>query len=201
IRAIEARTGRARIPIVALTAHVAGKEDAWRAAGMDEYLTKPFTLGALSALLAKYLAPGDPLAAPAASTDDALDIGAGENDGVFDRKVLAQIAAMQAGGVNLPLRALAMFDEHSRTAIKSLAATLKTGDNEAIASAAHALKSMSVNVGARSLGAACADIERQARAGASKAALSTCCKAAAAAFRETHAALPALVAEYKRSAA
>ena len=35
-------------PIVALTAHVSDDEKTWRKAGMDGYLTKPFTIEALA---------------------------------------------------------------------------------------------------------------------------------------------------------
>ena len=203
IRALEARTGRARVPIVALTAHVAGKDDAWRVSGMDDYLTKPFTLDSLSGVIAKYLVADEARNAPAEGGTPALAAGGapGEAAAVFDRQVLMQIAAMQSGSANLPLRALSMFEEHSRNAIRTLAETLKHGDNEAVASAAHALKSMSVNVGARRLGAACADIEAAARAGAARPALSALCKKAAAEFREAHRALPEVMQGYKKSAA
>ncbi|WP_165793481.1 hybrid sensor histidine kinase/response regulator [Hyphococcus luteus] len=212
IRSLEERTGRARVPIIALTAHVAGKDAAWREVGMDEYLTKPFTLDSLSGVIAQYLeadaggrapeadAPADEEDAPA-DHEDPIAPEPEEDNPVFDRTVLEQIAVMQSGAANLPLRALAIFEEHSREAIRTLANALKTGDNEAVAQAAHALKSMSVNVGARRLGAACGEIEREARNGAAKAALSALCKQAAAEFRETHRALPALMQEFKQSAA
>ena len=58
-RAIEA-AGQAprpvRLPIVALTANaVAGDDEACRAAGMDGYLSKPFTLDALRTEIARHL--------------------------------------------------------------------------------------------------------------------------------------------------
>ena len=44
-------------PIVALTAHVAGSgADTWRQAGMDAYMTKPFTLGQIVRCLESQLA-------------------------------------------------------------------------------------------------------------------------------------------------
>ncbi len=204
IRALEARTGRPRVPVIALTAHVAGDEETWRSAGMDDYLTKPYTLDSLSAVIAKYLPAEKGLRAQSGVTADnpaeQVTCDADENS-VFDRQVLEQIAAMQSGDGNLPLRALSMFEEHSRIAIRTLAGTLKKGDQKEIASAAHALKSMSVNVGARCLGAACSAIEAEARSGASKATLSALCKQAASEFREAHAALPAIMQDFRRTAA
>jgi CheY-like chemotaxis protein len=45
VRAMEAQPGAARLPIVALTAHVVGSgAEAWRDAGMDGVLHKPFTM-------------------------------------------------------------------------------------------------------------------------------------------------------------
>ena len=54
IRSAERASGAARVPIVALTAHVAGiAADAWRNAGMDAIVYKPFTLAALADQLAQ----------------------------------------------------------------------------------------------------------------------------------------------------
>ncbi|MCC2108636.1 MAG: hypothetical protein KDJ40_14110, partial [Hyphomicrobiales bacterium] len=56
IRARESETGAARLKIVALTAHVVGAAaNAWREAGMDGVLHKPFTLSALAHCLAEHL--------------------------------------------------------------------------------------------------------------------------------------------------
>ena len=49
IRAAEASSGRRRTPIVAVTAHViGGAADAWREAGMDAVLHKPFSVRELA---------------------------------------------------------------------------------------------------------------------------------------------------------
>ena len=204
VRAYEKLKGRMAVPIVALTAHVAGKENAWRGAGMDDYLTKPFTLDSLSAVLAKYLEhtedaapdntePGPPTAATTTTVRTPTP--------GFDTSVLDQIAAMQTTGANLPVRALKLFEEHSRDGIKRLAECLKSGDKEQIAKAAHALKSMSVNVGARALGDACSAIEHSARRGASSKELVLLCKTAGECFRDAHRALPATISLYQKSAA
>lgn len=63
---------RARLPIVALTAHaVGGHEAACREAGMDDFLTKPFKPAALYELIDRLLgggAPGQPSASMARKT-------------------------------------------------------------------------------------------------------------------------------------
>jgi PAS domain S-box-containing protein len=75
IRSWERETGRSSLPIVALTAN-AFEEDGQRclAAGMDDFLTKPIHLQALSRVLVKWLGtPGREMACPVPSrvaTDD-----------------------------------------------------------------------------------------------------------------------------------
>jgi two-component system sensor histidine kinase BarA len=78
---------------------------------------------------------------------------------------------------------------------------LKNGDSSAIAKAAHALKSMSLNVGARRLALACSAIEDAARNNAEKSEIVKLCKLAAQEFRDTHRALPATLQEYQNAAA
>ncbi len=63
-RELELEQGLARLPIVALTASaVNGDRDRCIAAGMDDYLLKPFEQGDLMAVLARHLRAGERLAA------------------------------------------------------------------------------------------------------------------------------------------
>jgi two-component system, sensor histidine kinase len=60
IRTWEKTTGRERVPIIAMTANaMAGDRERCIAAGMDDYLTKPFKRDALGAMLAQWLTPLD----------------------------------------------------------------------------------------------------------------------------------------------
>jgi HPt (histidine-containing phosphotransfer) domain-containing protein len=63
------------------------------------------------------------------------------------------------------------------------------------------LKSMSVNVGARDLAEACAEIERLARAGGEQDAFAPLAAKVKAAFADAQRAIPSTRAKYARSAA
>ncbi|GJE25528.1 ATP-binding protein [Methylobacterium organophilum] len=161
IRASEAAEGRPPVPIFALTAHVIGEAaEAWRAAGMDGVLTKPFTLARLAGILrqAETLRREDPVAAQA---------GAPEAAPLLDLATLHGLSAMTAPG-EAPLiqRLLAIYRDQAAEALENLSAALEAGCPEEAARAAHALKSMSCNIGFARLAHALEAIEQAARSGA-----------------------------------
>ena len=164
IREREAQSGK-RTPIIALSAHVESAGVDWRSAGMDDYVTKPFTLTQLAAAISKYIAPKAPLAGEASAIDAPAPLSRAapqaRSDSRFDAAVLAELQAMQSGPGDLVARALDLFKEHSKDGMLRLARAVKARDGKEIGSAAHALKSMAFNVGARPLGEACARVERQ----------------------------------------
>lgn len=215
IRRLEHQHALRRIPIVALTAHVAGNDENWKNAGMDDYLTKPFTITELSDIISQFLPanvpsspkPEDESEKPL-SPDDQGDVPSGAHDpdkeefsSVFDISVLRELASMQTTGSNLPVKALTLFQEHSPTAFTHLVDCVKKKDAQNVYRAAHALKSMSVNVGAYSLGAACSKIETAARGNTDMAEVSMLIKTAGQIFKSTHSALPAVKDKFMSRAA
>ena len=167
IRAEEAATGRARTPIVALTAHVVGSAaEAWRIAGMDDVIHKPFTLDDLTRVLGRFCQ--DYARAAGVALEDGADQqrAAPDTSHLLDPAIRMELAAMAANGrpdfiekveglyaVNAPLRVADMRE------------ALKTGNLDALARAAHALKSMSLSLGASMVSAAASEIEQGARNG------------------------------------
>ncbi|WP_372424224.1 ATP-binding protein [Salinarimonas chemoclinalis] len=176
VRVHEAQSGTARTPIVALTAHVVGAgADAWREAGMDGVLHKPFTLAALAQTLGAHLPVSEPAAPADASRasmpampgpDAALDAEAHRDaEALLDEEVVAGIAEMaHTTGAGFLRRILGLYLEHAPPALAQLVASVAEGAEPAlVASAAHALKSMSLNVGAAALAVRLAAIETAAR--------------------------------------
>ncbi len=155
IRVFEAESGRERTPIVALTAHIAGgAADDWRQAGMDDYLTKPFTIRGLADCLAR-LSIGPrrratelPMEEPGTGTQR-------ETDSPLDPGVLDSLHAIAGGDANMLVRIFDLFLAHAPTHLAGLKQAIAEGDLKRIASDAHALKSPSLNIGALKLGALC----------------------------------------------
>jgi CheY-like chemotaxis protein/HPt (histidine-containing phosphotransfer) domain-containing protein len=164
IRAAERSEGRARTPIVALTADVAGSVGAWREAGMDAYLSKPFTIRGLAECLGRFAAApaGEGEGAPAGGAPAPRPAPQGPP---LDPDVVRSLRDLAGGSDAILKRILAAFREHAPPRLAGLEAAHRRGDMAAVALEAHALKSPSRNVGALRLAEICADIEQRARGG------------------------------------
>lgn len=172
IRASELETGRRRTPIVALTAHVIGAgADAWRESGMDGVLHKPFTLAALAAVIAEH-ATGAERAAEAASTvargmsepPMAVPVAVvSPAEPLLDETVLAELRGMASGSPDIVARIAHLYKMQSIERVAEVLEAARAHDLERLAAAAHALKSMSFNVGARGIAAKAGQIEHAAR--------------------------------------
>jgi signal transduction histidine kinase/EAL domain-containing protein (putative c-di-GMP-specific phosphodiesterase class I)/ActR/RegA family two-component response regulator len=166
IRLREAASGGARLPIVALTAHVVGAAAmAWRDAGMDDVLHKPFTLGDLGHVLGTWLppalavAPSRPVPAPASPLPVAPD------ETLFDATVIRPLFERRARGDDAAFvtRVLELYRRHGPEALANMVAAHQARDADGLARAAHALKSMSLNIGAKAVAGAASGIEKAVR--------------------------------------
>jgi len=172
IRQREVATGR-RIPIVALTAHVLGEAaQAAEAAGMDGTLLKPFTLRQLADLLQAHVPALRDTASAAAAQSGVAELGAPvaappeapAADDLLDAEVLDGLLGLGDGA--FLERVLDLYREQGPVALAILRSAFAASDQPAIARAAHSLRSMSANVGARALVARLRTIEEAARSGA-----------------------------------
>ncbi|MGZ5907828.1 MAG: ATP-binding protein, partial [Reyranella sp.] len=145
IRRQELASGRARTPIVGVTANaMAGEDERCRAAGMDGYLSKPVSLARLRASLQRWLQGGDG-AAPA-----------------IDPSVLDPWLPSDAEARQDLLRKFGLSASESGRDIET---AMAAGDLPALAAAAHRLKGSALAVGARALSDAATILERAAKAG------------------------------------
>jgi PAS domain S-box-containing protein len=163
IRELETQEGRVRTPIVAWTANVLPSAAALcRAAGMDDILTKPAELGALSKTLSIWLPS---LKAPKVGDADTVDAGRAETHSeLFNLAGLGAIATTAAERTEI----LQDFITHNESDRSSLRAAQLVKDLPACARIAHRMKGSSRMVGARELATACETMEHAARRGASE---------------------------------
>jgi two-component system, sensor histidine kinase and response regulator len=168
----ERATGNAtRVPVIALTANaLAGDAEACFAAGMDDHLAKPYTRRQLAAKLARWL--------PAHCVEEvsvdavAAAFGAFEASGAkghaatLDQAALANVRAVDGEGAVLA-EVIELYLDDVPVHLRALRNALEGGRLGDLGNAAHALKSASLNVGARALCDLSNRLERQAKAGVS----------------------------------
>jgi two-component system sensor histidine kinase BarA len=166
IRAAEAEFHRPRTPIIALTAEALGtRAGAWRDAGMDGVLHKPFTLAALARTLAAVMAPLGPGAdGTALEMSEYLAGASAASPELIDAEVAAELAHMADNGrADFVARVVRLYREHAPVAVRAMVEAVAAGDRAETARAAHALKSMSGNIGARAVADMAGRIEAAAR--------------------------------------
>jgi two-component system, sensor histidine kinase and response regulator len=140
----ELRKRGARMPIVALTANaLAGDRERCLEAGMDDYLSKPILEPELIRVLGRFLPP--------APERKALDEGVLTRLREVGDEFLAEIATIYLG--DAPQR------------LAAIRAAVAAGDPKAVATAAHAFKSASGNVGAMAVHDLCEELEMAGKQG------------------------------------
>jgi signal transduction histidine kinase/DNA-binding response OmpR family regulator len=141
-----------RVPIIALTAGaVEGDRDKCLAAGMNDYLSKPFSLEQLEQVLRRWL-PAVPAMEP------------GEPH--IDPQVIESMLVLGGGGRELLTKMIDLFLQDAPQRMAAIREAMQRGDGPAVAGAAHAFKSASANLGASALSAMCKRLEREGRDGA-----------------------------------
>jgi signal transduction histidine kinase/ligand-binding sensor domain-containing protein/CheY-like chemotaxis protein/HPt (histidine-containing phosphotransfer) domain-containing protein len=146
-----------RIPIIALTAHNADDyRDACRDAGMNDILSKPFSMQQCADLLARWMpAARQPLSPspPCAATGIAAPvIEAAADDAALTDIDPAAVARLQSlrrsGSANLYSEIVDLFRSSSTAAIAELESALQCDDLAAARAVCHKLAASTANVGA-----------------------------------------------------
>ncbi|WP_332676797.1 EAL domain-containing protein [Brevundimonas sp.] len=165
IRAEEAAQDRPRATILALTAHVVGTAaGAWQAAGMDGVIYKPFTMSDLAEALGLHCAglATREQAAPAEDAAPATDV----DTDLFDPVVQAELDVMARNGrPDFVAKIEGLYAANAPLRLADLRKAMTAGSDDEAARAAHALKSMSLSLGASAVAKASALVESAARAG------------------------------------
>jgi signal transduction histidine kinase/CheY-like chemotaxis protein len=155
------------IPIVALTAHaLEGDAEKSLAAGMDDHLSKPFTIDQLRDVIIKHASVnGDTHdQGPVHHDDQAFSTPADHAPG-FDPTALERIRALDApGSTALITTVISHYFDETPKILHSLKGAVEGNNAPAIHKLAHSLKSSSANVGAIALSEFCKEMELAGRA-------------------------------------
>ncbi|MEM9276937.1 MAG: ATP-binding protein [Pseudomonadota bacterium] len=161
LRTIEQDQARKPIPIIALTAHVAEQAGA---AGMNDIVVKPFTMQSIGACLEKWLEPKNANIRTGQEAAASEETVAPEND-ILDENLLDNLREIAGDGFDTMIGQLfQLYRENAPAAFVNLQSAIEAGNSDQVQSAAHALKSMSMNIGARPVGELCQQLEDTAKA-------------------------------------
>ena len=151
------------LPVIALTANaVAGDRERCLSAGMDAYLSKPFSREQLAQILSDWLTASAPQTTPQ-SEPPPPDAAA---DGPLNPRALEAIRNMPGpNGDALAEKVVRTYLADAPQRIAKLREIAATTDNEALRKAAHYLKSSSATLGADALAAQLKALETCARSG------------------------------------
>ena len=173
IRLMEQGQAGCHIPIVAVTANaMEGDREHCLAAGMDDYISKPFNQGQLVEVLQGWCADSITNEATVMPVNDPVpeavvsDRGAGEaSEAVLNDAALENIRSLQRQGKpDLLERIFKLYMDDSPGLINALRDSIEKGDAGQIRMLAHRFKSGSANLGALKLAELCKQLEESGRA-------------------------------------
>jgi signal transduction histidine kinase/ligand-binding sensor domain-containing protein/CheY-like chemotaxis protein/HPt (histidine-containing phosphotransfer) domain-containing protein len=152
----EHEAGRTRVPVIALTAHDARSyRPRVLAAGMDEILSKPYSLQECHQTLSHWIAAASEGPSPAMAAEPLASV---------DGKAVAALAGLGSGRRGpLFARLVGLFETSSRALMTKLETAIASGDLVTGADICHRLKSSAANVGAMAFAARVRELEQICR--------------------------------------
>ena len=166
IRSNQREQGVNAVPIIALTAHaLEGDREACLAAGMNDYLSKPFTKADLAMVIARWLPAKRKQYAVAGvrrEIPELQDFDPAVLERLFDLVRLRGLLRQEGLTFKLLLDA---FTSDALSTLPLLREAVAKGDAAAMGNAAHGLKGASLGIGASALADLCQMLEVQAMEG------------------------------------
>jgi CheY-like chemotaxis protein/HPt (histidine-containing phosphotransfer) domain-containing protein len=143
----EAELGRTRVPIIALTAHaMTGDRSTAFAAGMDDYLSKPFTQKQLETSLLRWATR------PPSKTSTVPQE-------LLDTSITSQLLELEEEDPGFLCEVIDSFFMTAEESIARMKAAIVHDDLDSLRAAAHMVRGSSQQLGARRFGATCAKLE------------------------------------------
>jgi two-component system sensor histidine kinase/response regulator len=178
IREWEQAESRTPMPIIALTAHAnPGDREHCLATGMNDYVSKPFSMERLQTVLSSWLRPSTAptkhdapvlsLVSPTSSVPVAsVSEPVAEESLVVDQKAWKSITSLQRPGKEDTLaKILSLYLSDSQDLVDKIREGIRSGNATAVNQAAHSLKSRSSVLGAVTLSKLCRQFEDFSRQG------------------------------------
>ncbi|HHJ35385.1 MAG TPA: response regulator [Gammaproteobacteria bacterium] len=168
IRKYEEQLQQTRTPIIALTAHaITGAKDKCLESGMDDFLSKPFSMTSLQLMLNRWLqekAKDDQAVAQGSlneqDTAPLTDQSDNKDVDFLDEDIINRLSSRRKkDGSKLLDNIINLYFEQTSKLLDELTVATQQSDTEAIRSISHALKSSSTNVGATGLSMLCNNLE------------------------------------------
>ncbi len=159
IRRNEAECGKERVPIIALTGDVQmGVREQCQAAGMDDYVSKPFSMDALRKVMGKFLQSG--IIARQAMEEEAEQDEDTQEKSLLDQGRLDMIRSLQRPDMpNFLKKIIVLYQQTSPALLRTIRDAVSSGDSVNLYEAAHSLKTASANLGAVELSVICKELE------------------------------------------